>query len=343
MRLNLVTDPHQDLSHEILCKRLADVYQSLEIDTQIFQTMYLEELLHYLESNKPDLVFTNQSWFKTRAGEQINSHAVFEKCNIAYIGSQPNTLDLLLHKAKLKNLWRSKGISTPDFQIVYRKNFKAIPTFVSDLNLQDYPYIIKPNNAGNSSGIDQNCIADDFCQLSRIITEKFDMFPELLIEKFLGDDCDLQEFTVAQIGSDTRAVYLPVEIRLITKETRRLITTRDKDLHGTETVPVAGDFRKRLIAFSKKAFKVAGVQDYGRLDVLSTRDGLFALEINGQPMIPDRWFEGCAQGANMDEDQYLAAILFASVMRWKKSNKTSVSIPDKLVKRIPDQIIAKLS
>jgi hypothetical protein len=42
---------------------------------------------------------------------------------------------------------------------------------------------------------------------------------------------------------------------------------------------------------------------------------IYAIEINGQPMVPDRWFAACARTKNLDDDQYLNAIFWAGLVR----------------------------
>jgi len=79
--------------------------------------------------------------------------------------------------------------------------------------------------------------------------------------------------------------------------------------------------RCELIAFASQAFLSAGVQDYARCDILAAEGRYYAIEINGQPMLPDKWFDACAAGAGLTQAAYLQAILNSALNRNHKNKE----------------------
>jgi hypothetical protein len=47
---------------------------------------------------------------------------------------------------------------------------------------------------------------------------------------------------------------------------------------------------------------------------------LEVIEVNGQPMIPDMWFDACAQTIGMNRRDYCLAIFYAGLKRYIKVN-----------------------
>jgi hypothetical protein len=62
---------------------------------------------------------------------------------------------------------------------------------------------------------------------------------------------------------------------------------------------------------------------------------LFAIEINGQPMVPDRWFEACASCADLGPDNYPVAIVLAAVARLQREGRSLPPIGDELWSSFP--------
>ncbi|MBP6086934.1 MAG: hypothetical protein KA449_01865, partial [Pelolinea sp.] len=78
--------------------------------------------------------------------------------------------------------------------------------------------------------------------------------------------------------------------------------------------------------------------DYARLDVMHVNGKFYAIEINGQPMIPDKWFEACAQGVGLNKTQYLNAIFFAGIQRNIHAGYHHLKVPEMLNKLLPEEI-----
>jgi len=132
---------------------------------------------------------------------------------------------------------------------------------------------------------------------------------------------------------------MPAQIKLKVMRKPRIVTTQDKDRHNTFAIPVCEpEIRDSLIAFGREAFAIAGVRDYARLDVMRANGKFYAIEINGQPMIPDKWFEACAQGIGLNKTQYLNAIFFAAIQRNIHAGYHHLKVPEKLNRLLPEEI-----
>jgi hypothetical protein len=77
--------------------------------------------------------------------------------------------------------------------------------------------------------------------------------------------------------------------------------------------------------------------------VLFANNDLNAIEINGQPMIPDKWFEVCCRGAGLDKDQYLNAIFLAGIVRNLQEGNSTLQIPEMMMNLLPKNIITELT
>jgi len=82
------------------------------------------------------------------------------------------------------------------------------------------------------------------------------------------------------------------------------------------------------LPFAHKAFSASGVRDYARGDFIYALNGAFwAIEINGQPMIPDRWFGNAARLNGLSESQYLVGIVAAGYRRLKAQGVIRADFP----------------
>jgi D-alanine-D-alanine ligase-like ATP-grasp enzyme len=297
-----------------------------------------QQLIRRLEQERPDLIFSAAYYTNGSSISRQNVHVLLERLGYPYIGSNAKTLELVIAKASLKKQWQRCCVQTPVYVHV-KKSDNGCPNNLEQLHsLADFPYIIKPAKEGNSRGIDEDSIVFDRSALIHQTALTLSLFGDVLVERYLGNEGDIREFTVAMIGSPTGDLILPAEIRLRRPRKQRVVTTQDKEEHNTIAVPLPDSpFRAKLCAFARKAFQAAGVRDYARCDILQAGGKLYAIEINGQPMVPDMWFGACAQGAGLDTSQYLNAIFLAGLTRLNQEGQ-ELSIPQAMVDMLPSRI-----
>jgi D-alanine-D-alanine ligase len=276
----------------------------------------VEELDSCLKAEDPDIVFS-ASYF---VAPRIDVGEYLERRCVPFVGSSSEALRLVLSKAGLKDRWREVGVPTPDY-------YRASGGSTLDAALAhaaNFPYIVKPASEGNSRGIDASSVVFSKEELRGKMVSLIASYGEVLVEKYLGDDPGMREFTVAALGSGKASLFMPAEIRLergAAPEGRpRVVTTRDKDSGAARALPVEEPgLGAELAALAGRACAAASVRDYARCDIIRSRGSCYAIEINGEPTVPDPWFEACASGAGLDEEQYLIAIFFAALCRLERA------------------------
>lgn len=299
------------------------------------------DIVMAVEKGGTDIVFCAAYGIPTADGKMKNAHLILDELQVPYIGSPAEILDIAINKPKLKSIWHEAGIRTPGFQ---EFTCSKVDDFSSYSHLKKYPYIIKPSNAGNSRGINQSSIVKDINALENKISELLPEFEDVIAEEYLGEYPDFQEVTVAWIGNDKAALIMPTEIHLSVKSPFPVISTQVKDGHLTHTSQVEDDTLWREIhEFARKAFAVAGVRDYARLDLIRADGKLHAIEINGQPMVPDRWFEACSRSVGLNQDQYINAIFLAGIIRNMRQGMGNIHVPYDMQRMLPKSIYQLLT
>ena len=300
-----------------------------------------QALLALLECEQPNLVYCANYYILDEDGSPINAHELIDERGICRVGSAVDVLELVLSKSELKKQWMRDQIATPRFFVLRQENGQVIGLETA-LNAADYPYILKPDREGNSRGLDSSSIVFNAESLNSKAQALLMQYKQVMVEKFLGGAGDLHEYTVGLIGSGRQKLLLPAEIHLKIRKRVRLITTADKDQHRTQALPIRDEIlRKKLSSFASKAFASAGIRDYARLDVLSVNGELYAIEINGLPMIPDKWFEACSKSICMQDDQYLNAIFLSSIIRERGEGK-NIQVPAQMKQALSGRVFAAL-
>ena len=248
-------------------------------------------------------------------------------------------MELAIDKAALKECWLRSGVRTPAFAVATESR----PLGADRAIALGFPCIVKPLREGNSRGIDENSVVRDFAALRAKVEATVARFGSAIVERFLGDSADVREFTVAMIGSGSSMLAMPAEIALASPKAVRVVTTADKDGANAIARPVDDPaLRSRIEDFARRAFSAAGVRDYSRCDLLMAGGELSAIEINGQPMVPDPWFEACARGAGFGATGYLNAIFLAAIARYAREGRPWLSAPAAMRGLMPARLYESL-
>lgn len=322
--------------------RFVDAARRAGFDARHEIVLSAEDFSSLLTTARPDLVFCSPHSLPvlkelppgTATDRKINLHELLENLGIPYVGSDPHTILLALCKTSLKERWKTKGVATPDFVHLHKGDS---PDCIQDLAFPAFPCIVKPSKEGNSRGISSSSVVHDRDSLMQMIRQALEDFGDILVEHYLGFAPDFHEYTVAMIGSPGRMLVMPAELGFKVPRFPPLITNEDKDGHCTCATAIEDPAILKAVAdFARTALMAAGVRDYARCDMVFA-DGCFqAIEINGQPMVPDRWFESCAQNAGLDESAYLCAILLAAIVRYAKEGHGRLIPPPGMASLIPE-------
>lgn len=291
----------------------------------------------------PDMTFCSFFRFPDQADGEGYLYEATVNEGIAWIGSPSNAMELALSKPRMKAQWRLSGIPTPDWFIVRKFKDGSIEGLERIENAQGFPLIVKPANEGNSRGIDSGSVVRTPIELYARASLIAEEYGEALVERFVSGTDGSREFTVAMIGNGPKAIVSPVEIKKPATDSV-VISESDKESQATRILAVEDPkLRDKLRSLSLKVFMTSGARDYSRCDILLHEGKLYAIEMNGQPMVPDRWFEACAREAGLDEVQYLNAIALAGIASNAKIGHAYITMPREMAKILPIQILERLT
>lgn len=276
------------------------------------------------------------------SGKTVYLQDLCATAGVSWIGSSAGTLELALSKSRMKERWRSADIATPDWFTVSRMADGSLEGVQRLESAREFPCIVKPDAEGNSRGIDAASIVRTPIELYARASSVAESFGTALVERFIGNS-GAREFTVAMIGNGERAIVSAVEI-VKPEGGEWIVTNAAKDGHHTRVEPIADrKLRGKVERFAHRALMAAGARDYARCDIILEGGTLAAIELNGQPMVPDRWFETCAAAAGLDSRQYLRAIVLAGMARISGEGQSFMRIPPQLAASLPESIVKRLT
>jgi D-alanine-D-alanine ligase len=156
---------------------------------------HARDLLRALDT---DLVFNLFEGFDDRPKTEATIAGIMSELGFTYTGCSPAALALGLDKAKVKDLLRAHGISTPKHQLL-------TPETLSEFQLT-FPCIVKPSGQDASHGLSANSVVQDEASLARQVVGISRAFRgKALVEEFV----DGREFNATVMGNDEVAV-LPI-------------------------------------------------------------------------------------------------------------------------------------
>lgn len=255
-----------------------------------YQTVTFHEIssvsgLDNIVASKPDLVVLCSKYFldvesdtKTWFSDFFSKHA------IAYTGSDRDSLEFDSNKGKAKTAIQNRGIATAKFFQTCPGQFETedkLPLFL--------PLFVKPIDAANGNGIDENSIVRDFESYQNKVEELFELYgADVLVEEVLPG----REFTVAIFDdpeNDLRSI-MPVEIIAPTNEKGDRVLgyaakQQNHELLRTITEPTLS----AVSELASSVFTALGVKSFGRIDIKLDSEGKpNFLEANLVPgMTPD--------------------------------------------------------
>ncbi len=292
----------------------------------------IDGILSILNSKDYDLILCALDHVTENYGDDIishNVHTIFEHNNVNYIGSSPDIIERVLSKSALKDKWQQQGIRTPPYVIIGHSEIDLKIGLKKLKTIDAFPYILKPEDLGNSRGIDDASIVRNAVELRRGLARLRTRYAgAILAEHYLGVYSDAMEITCAMIGGAGMMRLMPAQVVLAHSKKHRPITTEDKDQNRTYLQPLSPELRAEVIDFARRAFEVSGVRDYARGDFFYADGKLWAIEINGQPMVPDRWFAGAAEFDGLTEEQYLVGIIGAGYRRLRAEGRILTPFPE---------------
>jgi D-alanine-D-alanine ligase len=336
MKILIINNPipaREQFSDQRFAKMVA-ILGDVGFNARYMRVFTIAELEKALQDEIPDIVYAANYYITDDGGKRISVSSILDEKGLPYIGSDEKVLELVLSKARLKEKWLKEGVLTPPFFRASREN--VLETIKDIQSTGEFPYILKPDKEGNSRGLEEDSIVFGQPALQEKLNKLLVTYNEVLVEEYLGDIPGIREFTIGMIGNPGHMFLMPAEIVLKVPKEHRIITTSDKDEHHTQALPVTDpSLRKDLLRFAEKALLTAQVRDYARCDILMVGDQFYAIEINGLPMIPDKWFEICASGVGLSSSQYILAVIMAGLIRNLKNKGSRIRLTGKMIHSLP--------
>ena len=209
-----------------------------------------------------------------RYGEDGTIQGALELLGIPYTGSGVMASAIGMDKVRTKQIWIAQGLPTPRYLTI--TGVGQLDDVVEYLGL---PLIVKPPHEGSTIGITKVTAAD---QLVEAYAAAARLDREVMAEEFI----DGRELTVAVLGSDEKAVALPiVEIRAPQGNYDYQNKYFTDDTKYLCPAPLPQPLAREIGRIAVAAYRAVACEGWGRVDfMLSARDDKpYLLEVNTAP------------------------------------------------------------
>jgi len=276
-----------------------------------------ESILEKLKKTKVDIVFNIAEGTYGR-GREAQIPALLNFLKIPFTGSDETTLCLALDKALAKRILSTYKIKTPKYQVLSNSKDKL------NKNMK-FPLIVKPNAEGSSKGISDHAVVRNRAELKELLDKNFNSYGQaMLVEEFIKG----REFTVGIVNSgDEIFVFPPMEIKFKDKAQEHNIYSFNIKKNYKDYVEyvcpaeIDKSLEDKMIAASKKIFKVLECRDFSRIDFRMSPEGeIYFIEINPLPGLAPGYsdFPMLAEFNGVDYDTLIKMILNSGLKRLGK-------------------------
>ncbi len=276
------------------------------------------EFVELLRRMQPDLVINLcESLAADSRGEMVVP-CLLDMLGLPYTGSPALSLGLALHKPKAKELLRARGISTPPFAVVER--LEDVGTVALP-----YPLIVKPAREDASLGVDFDSVVQDEAGLTRAVEAVLRTFQQpALVEQYITG----REIYVPMLGNAPRRILPLTEIRFgkAFEDRPHIVSYNAKwqeesaECRDCTSEPCLLEdpvLEARLVRTAMDAFTALDCQDYGRVDLRVSPEGVpYVIDINPNcDLHPKAGFAKAAALAGLDYPSLAARIVEIALER----------------------------
>ena len=217
-----------------------------------------------------------------------------------------------------KDVLRTRGIPTPDYQILTR--------FDEWTGGLDYPLFVKPLSEDASLGITRDCFVQDDLELKHRVEYVLSRYKQpALVEQYIAG----RELNVALLGS-TQLEVLPIsEIVFTFSDEPKIVDYYAKWFRESEeykkTIPTCpaklnSSTRNKVESEALKAYQALSCRDYARVDMRLKGNIPYVLEINPNPDIsPTAGFVRSLKAAGFSYEAFVQEIICLALERKRLS------------------------
>jgi D-alanine-D-alanine ligase len=251
------------------CRKICDVLKSRYSQVH-FNNVQSERDLALIVNREPDLVVLCVKYVVDEEQDaKVWLSDYFSQYGVPHTGSNRATLEFDSDKGRAKIALLENGVATAKF-------FLAHPgSFINEGDLPvPLPLFVKPLDAANGNGVDENSLVHDFASYEAKVDEIFTTYGiSALVEEVLPG----REFTVAVLDDSAQncLLVLPVEI-VAPKNAKgdRVLGHLAKSSNREKLSKVKDPALTAVSALARKVFSVLGMRDFGRIDVKMDAHGV---------------------------------------------------------------------
>lgn len=280
----------------------------------------LRELLDNLDDKRPDLVFNLCEGFADNDEYEMHVAAVLTMLGQPFTGTGPAGMALRQDKAVTKKLLKFHGVSFPNFATFDKDNLE----FAGKMR---FPLFVKPLHGDMSLGIDDSSLVTEYSKLiERIGFIQTHLNLPALVEEYIEG----REFYVGILGNDPVEILPLMELdfaklpagypRIYGHEAKSDTDSPQYDaVNAIVATELAPEVRARLIMAGREAAYALKVQDYARVDVRLSADGIpIVVEVNTNPYLEQTSaFPLAALQAGMGYSMLINRIVDIAKKRWE--------------------------
>lgn len=232
-----------------------------------------------------DIVFNLFEGFDGASDSEAAVAGLLEEMGVCFTGSPSYALRVCQDKSMAKQVLRSHGIPTPDWQALSPQN-------LGDFHLS-FPCIIKPLGEHASHGISEKSVVSVLRSLKKQVDFIYQAYGRpSLVEEFLPG----REFCTLVVGNERLRVF-PIEevIYGLPPRKPRILTyaakwvAEDGYFGWTKQkcpAEVTADLKENIEDLALRSFVALGCRGYARMDMRQDREGqLMVLDVNPNPDI----------------------------------------------------------
>ncbi|MGJ8528267.1 hypothetical protein [Maritalea sp.] len=264
---------------------------------------------------KPDLaVLCVKYIYDEVLGKEVWLSDFFADREIAFTGSNRSTLRYDSDKALAKRAVFDAGLRTARF-------FMATPkTFRRENQLPfPFPLFVKPMDAANGNGIDENSLVHDFPSYLAKVDEIYSIYGvPALVETYLSG----REFTVAVLDDPSNSLRLisPVEIIVpVNIRGDRILGCLEKSRNNEQLGQLFEPELSLIKRFVDQIFTALKVQDFGRIDIkMDDNDVPYFMEANlvpGMTPVSSYFPRACFENYGMSYKDVVLKIVSLALVR----------------------------